>query len=90
MDAALVAGIVLVVGIAVLLLARVPIAVAVGFSAFVAVQGAKRFRRNGPVVEVNPAFAERMLEALVRPGDKAVERGRDVATELGHAAIVVV
>ncbi|GAA1355970.1 TRAP transporter large permease [Arthrobacter rhombi] len=37
MDAALVAGIVLVVGIAVLLLARVPIAVAVGFSAFVAV-----------------------------------------------------
>jgi tripartite ATP-independent transporter DctM subunit len=37
MDAALVAGIVLVVGIAVLLLARVPIAVAVGFSAFAAV-----------------------------------------------------
>lgn len=37
MDAALVAGIVLVVGIAVLLLARVPIAVAVGISAFLAV-----------------------------------------------------
>lgn len=37
MDAALVAGIILVVGIAVLLLARVPIAVAVGFSAFAAV-----------------------------------------------------
>ncbi|MEE1621812.1 TRAP transporter large permease [Zafaria sp. Z1313] len=37
MDPALVAGIVLIVGIAVLLLARVPIAVAVGFSAFVAV-----------------------------------------------------
>lgn len=37
MDAALIAGIVLVVGIVVLLLARVPIAVAVGFSAFAAV-----------------------------------------------------
>ena len=37
MDAALVAGLVLIIGIAVLLLARVPIAVAVGFSAFVAV-----------------------------------------------------
>jgi tripartite ATP-independent transporter DctM subunit len=37
LDAALVAGIVLVVGIAVLLLARVPIAVAVGISAFLAV-----------------------------------------------------
>ncbi|MET0978962.1 MAG: TRAP transporter large permease [Paeniglutamicibacter terrestris] len=37
MDAALVAGIVLIVGIAVLLLARVPIAVAVGISAFLAV-----------------------------------------------------
>ncbi|HXD28769.1 MAG TPA: TRAP transporter large permease [Arthrobacter sp.] len=37
MDAALIAGIILVVGIAVLLLARVPIAVAVGFSAFAAV-----------------------------------------------------
>ena len=37
MDAAFVAGIVLVVGIAVLLLARVPIAVAVGISAFLAV-----------------------------------------------------
>lgn len=37
MDAALVAGIVLVLGIAVLLLARVPIAVAVGISAFLAV-----------------------------------------------------
>ncbi|WP_372699005.1 TRAP transporter large permease [Arthrobacter sp. JSM 101049] len=37
MDAALVAGIILVVGIAVLLLARIPIAVAVGFSAFAAV-----------------------------------------------------
>ncbi|WP_143181161.1 TRAP transporter large permease [Glutamicibacter sp. 0426] len=37
MDAALIAGIVLVLGIAVLLLLRVPIAIAVGFSAFVAV-----------------------------------------------------
>ncbi|WP_434922499.1 TRAP transporter large permease [Glutamicibacter sp. PAEs-4] len=37
MDAALIAGIVLVLGIAVLLLLRVPIAVAVGFSAFAAV-----------------------------------------------------
>ena len=37
MDAALIAGIVLVVGIAVLLLARVPIAVAVGLSAFLAI-----------------------------------------------------
>jgi tripartite ATP-independent transporter DctM subunit len=37
LDAALVAGIVLIVGIAVLLLARVPIAVAVGISAFLAV-----------------------------------------------------
>ncbi|MGO1973901.1 MAG: TRAP transporter large permease [Propionibacteriaceae bacterium] len=37
MDAALVAGLILIIGIAVLLFARVPIAVAVGFSAFVAV-----------------------------------------------------
>lgn len=37
MDAALVAGLILIIGIAVLLLARVPIAVAVGLSAFVAV-----------------------------------------------------
>lgn len=37
MDAALVAGIVLVLGIGILLLARVPIAVAVGFSAFLAI-----------------------------------------------------
>jgi len=37
MDAALIAGVVLVVGIAVLLLLRVPIAIAVGFSAFAAV-----------------------------------------------------
>ncbi|HAY44568.1 MAG TPA: hypothetical protein DCY59_14045 [Micrococcaceae bacterium] len=37
MDAALVAGIILIVGIAALLLCRVPIAIAVGFSAFAAV-----------------------------------------------------
>src|SRR3954464_5978958 len=35
-------------------------------------------QRNGPVVEALAALAERLVERLVRAGDVAVERHRDV------------
>jgi hypothetical protein len=38
-----------------------------------------------PVVQVHPASAKRLLEALVGPRDVAVERDRHVACGSGHA-----
>src|SRR5689334_9182754 len=32
-----------------------------------------------PLVEAHPSFADRVLNALVRPSDEAVERDRDMA-----------
>src|SRR6266511_961647 len=53
-------------------------------AACVAVQRAKSFRGNRPVVKMERAFAKRIFHALVRPGDVAVERHRDVESEFAH------
>src|SRR5260370_14043120 len=37
-----------------------------------------------PLVQAQPAFADRVLEALVRPSDEAVERDRDLAHDGAH------
>src|SRR5512139_1082366 len=44
-------------------------------------------QREHPAVEIAAALADRVLLALVRPGDVAVERDRDVGSHRGHAAI---
>src|ERR1700674_3369780 len=38
-----------------------------------------------PLVQTQTIFADRVLEALVRPGDEAVERDRDLARDRTHA-----
>jgi len=50
----------------------------------VAVQRAKGFGGKGPVVNMDRAFAKRIFHALVRPGDVAVERYRDVESQFAH------
>jgi hypothetical protein len=40
-----------------------------------------------PLVEAQPAFAERVLEALVGSRSEAVERDRDLARDLAHTYI---
>ena len=37
--------------------------------------------RKCPFVQAHPALAERIVEAWPRPGDEAVERDRDVASD---------
>ena len=53
-------------------------------AAFVAVQRAEGFSGKGPVVNMDRAFAKRIFNALVRPGDVAVERYRDVESQFAH------
>lgn len=47
---------------------------------------AKALQLEQPVVEMVGSFAERVLDALVWPGDIAVERHRDVEPQLAHTA----
>src|SRR4029453_13794721 len=51
---------------------------------FLAVALAERFERDQPVVELLTADPERMLWRLVRAGDEAVDRHRDVQLQLAH------
>jgi hypothetical protein len=53
-------------------------------AAYVAVQRAEGFSGKGPVVNMDRAFAERIFNALVRPGNVAVERYRDVESQFAH------
>src|SRR5436190_4511822 len=50
----------------------------VDVAAFLAVALAERLERDQPIVELLTADSERMLSRLVRPGDEAVDRHRDV------------
>src|ERR1700675_2077702 len=43
--------------------------------------------REYPLVQTQAAFPGRVLEALVGPGDKAVERNRDLAGDFTHTYI---
>src|SRR5262249_41065762 len=52
--------------------------------AFLAVALAERLERDQPVVELLTADPERMLWRLVRAGDEAVDRHRDVQLQLAH------
>src|SRR5207247_10951193 len=56
----------------------------VDLAAFLALALAERLERDQPVVEFLPADAERMLWRLVRAGDEAVDRHRDVQLQLAH------
>src|SRR3954452_11631024 len=56
----------------------------VDLAAFLAVALAERLERDQPAVELLTADPERMLWRLVRPGDEAGERHRDVQLQLAH------
>src|SRR5438034_6742463 len=56
----------------------------VDLAAFLAVALAERLERDQPVVELLTADPERMLWRLVRAGDEAVDRHRDVQLQLAH------
>src|SRR5213075_2615259 len=56
----------------------------VDVAAFLAVAFAERLERDQPVVELLTADPERMLWRLVRAGDEAVDRHRDVQLQLAH------
>src|SRR5262249_17690935 len=56
----------------------------VDLAAFLAVALAERLERDQPVVQLLTADPERMLWRLVRAGDKAVDRHRDVQLQLAH------
>src|SRR6185503_4327378 len=57
----------------------------VDLAAFHPMHPAPRRERKHPLVEPQAADAERVVHALVRPGDEAVERHRDPETQLRHA-----
>src|SRR6476619_260113 len=56
----------------------------VDLAAFLAVASAERLERIEPAVELLAADPERMLRRLVRAGDEAVDRHRDVQLQLAH------
>src|SRR6476619_99547 len=56
----------------------------VDLAAFPAVALAERLQGDEPVVELLTADSERMLWRLVRAGDEAVDRHRDVQLQLAH------
>src|SRR5207245_7412532 len=56
----------------------------VDLAAFLAVTLAERLERDQPIVELLTADPERMLWRLVRAGDEAVDRHRDVQLQLAH------
>src|SRR6185437_4459002 len=56
----------------------------VDLAAFLAVALAERLERDQPVVELLAADPERLLWRLVRTGDEAVDRHRDVQLQLVH------
>src|SRR3982074_861923 len=45
--------------------------------------------REDPLVKAKPALADRVFNALVGPGDKAVQRYRDLAGDYAHVSIPV-
>lgn len=53
-------------------------------AARIAVQRPKGFEGKHPLVEPGPALTKRVLQALIRPGDIAVERRGDLASESAH------
>ena len=56
----------------------------VDLAAFLAVASTERLERVEPAVEFLAADPERMLRRLVRAGDEAVDRHRDVQLQLAH------
>src|SRR5216110_3176241 len=56
----------------------------VDLAAFLAVALAERLERDQPIVKLLTADPERMLWRLVRAGDEAVDRHRDVQLQLAH------
>jgi hypothetical protein len=54
---------------------------------YIAVQRAEGFGGKGPVVNMERPFAERILNALVRPGDVAVERYRNVESQFANLVL---
>src|SRR5207248_2641941 len=56
----------------------------VDLAAFLAVALAERLEWNQPIVELLTADPERMLRRLVRAGDEAVDRHRDVQLQRAH------
>jgi hypothetical protein len=56
----------------------------VDLAAFLPVALAERLERDEPVVELLTADPERMLWRLIRAGDEAVDRHRDVQLQLAH------
>jgi hypothetical protein len=59
-----------------------------GLSALHAVALAPRFQCHGPFVQPLPAFAQRVLEGRIRPGDEAVQRRGDV-DDRSHVNLLV-
>ena len=55
-------------------------------AALQAVRPAPRRQAEDPVVQLHAAHAERVLLALPRPGDEAVERHRDLAAQPRHVS----
>ena len=62
---------------------------AFGLAARTSVGLAPGLRGERPLVQLLAARSERLLERLVRPGDEAVERHRDVQDQLSHRASFV-
>src|SRR5437773_12041402 len=60
----------------------------VDLAAFLAVALAERLERDQPIVELLTADPERMLWRLVRAGDEAVDRHRDVQLQLAHRSSI--
>jgi hypothetical protein len=65
---------------------RGDVVVGTGRASFHPMDRAESPRRERPIMELFPAFAQWMRDALVRPGDVAVERHCDVELELCHRA----
>src|SRR5205823_2919109 len=59
--------------------------VGVALTALFAVLTAPAVGHEDPLVQAHPALADGVLEALVGPGDEAVEGHRDVAGDCAHA-----
>src|SRR5208283_1302473 len=56
----------------------------VGLAALLAVHLPELLEREEPLVQLHPAYSERILLALVRTCNKAVQRHRDAESELAH------
>src|SRR5262245_17800535 len=62
-----------------------------GFSAtHVAVNRSKGLKFEKPVVEMIPSFTKRILDALIRPSDGAVECHRNVESQFAHRVFIAI